>query len=497
MPKKALPTKEEDISKKVGQTDTPLLSTYQNLHNYIRWCTPSIHPQILKASDIYLNDFSISLHSIGNPLINTGVFAQATALAAEAYKAEHSLFGVNGSSGSNLIVFRALKHQLGKVKLVAQRNIHKSIMVAITDYEIDVTFIPPRYDKELAIVIPNSIEEILATLKNSEANVLLLTNPTYEGLSLDLPKVIKKIRKEFPKLIVFVDEAWGAHFPFSKKLPVCAMEAGADIAVHSIHKLGSGLQQTSMIHWKSALVNTSFVLESYKSLTTTSPSFHLLASMDGTRAFMSQHGSQAIDTVLKYSEEFREDLNKIRGLKVITLSELRKKYPEIPLQADGTKTLIRLTKECGAVIAKELEEKFGIVVEKYEINNLLFITTFQLTHSQIEQTIMALKEVLTSKKKGSALDVTPPPLPKKIIKHLNPSDVLSQPYETIPLAKAVGRVAAETIVPYPPGIPLVALGEEIQTDHVKYLQECQKHLDWLTVMMIDPTVKTVCVIKQK
>lgn len=495
MGKRITPTS-DDIPKR-PVTPTPLLSVYQGLHNYVRWCTPSIHADVPQVSDIYLNDFSISLHSLGNPLTHTGVFAEACDLAARAYKADQSLFSVNGSTGSNMIVFRALRQQLGKIKLVAQRNVHKSVMVAIGDYNVDITFLPPKYDRELAIVIPSSLAEIQQCVREAQPNVLFLTNPTYEGLCLDLSSMIPALRQEFPDLIIVVDEAWGAHFPFSPNLPHAAMECGADVVVHSVHKMGSGLQQTSLIHWKEKRVSTQCMREAYRDLTSTSPSFHLLASIDGTRAFMETSGEEAIQVLLDASALFRQELAKLPGVNVIELADLQRKYPELNLMVDGTKTLIQLTHHSAALVAKKLEEKYNIVVEKYELNNIVFITPFQLTSSQIHYTIMALKEILGSKKKNGASMEYPPALPSTIIKHANPADLREAETELVSLSQALGRVVAETIVPYPPGIALVAPGEEMQAAHIKYLKECKKHLEWLTVMMLDPTLKTVRVLKKE
>lgn len=202
---------------------TPLLDAFNSFHSKIRWCTPSLHPDLPQVTDIYRNDMSVSYHSIGSPLTDSGIFGEATALAAKAYYADHTLFCVQGTTTSNFMVIRALKNQLGDVTLVGTRNAHMSMVTACRDYGIDFISIEPRYDQKLQIFTPNTLEQIIETIHTNRPNVLFLSNPTYEGNSLDLPVIIKAVREFDLNIIIYVDEGWGGHFCFSDKLPSSAM----------------------------------------------------------------------------------------------------------------------------------------------------------------------------------------------------------------------------------------------------------------------------------
>lgn len=478
----------------------PLLNMLNHeVDGMIRWCTPSIHPQVQMVRGIYGNDISVSYHKIGNPSLDTGIFHKAHVLAAKAYKSDHTLFSVNGSTGSNFVVLRALKHQLKNIRLLAQRNIHKSIACAIEDYQIDVTYLQPHYSDDLQIFIPNSIDEIVEGLKtNPEINVLLITNPTYEGISLDLPELISRVRKVNTKVIIFIDEAWGAHFPFSKKMPICAMEAGADICVQSTHKQGSGLQQTSMIHWQGNRIQKKYLLSSYQSLISTSPSFHLLASLDAARYLMQTQGEEIIDKLITNSKLLMNGLGEIPGVKIVTHKDISLIYPQVKIM-DLTKILVNIqaTGLSGYTIAHHLETKYKVIVEKYEANNILFISTFQNSQYEVDQTVKYFKETIkTLKARNKKHQILNFPKFPDIIQTVEASYTTFNKESTRrTLHDAIGKICAEDIVPYPPGIPLISKGEIIQPEHITYLTALRKYKGLVTVIMEDKKITKILTVK--
>jgi len=478
----------------MNHQQTPLLSAYNSLGGTIlQWCTPSIHMEVPRVHDIYRNDTSVSYHSLGNPCTNTGVFLLAHKLAAQAYGADHTLFSVNGSTGSNFIILRALKHQLGKVKILAQRNVHKSINTAAEDYQIDVTFIPPRYNDTLQIFVPNTIEEIVLHVKKHKPNVLLITNPTYEGISLYLPELVSKVRKIKRDVIIFVDEAWGAHFRFSDKLPTSAMQAGADICVQSTHKQGSGLQQTSMIHWNDGLIDYRHLLDSYKALSTTSPSYHLLASLDGARHFMQERGTEVFEQLIDRAVYFRKRLNLIPHVHAYEPREIIRAVGAGRLQIDQTKILLHLNGFSGMELAENLEKRHGIIVEKYESENILLIMKLQNYQHEIDRTVKAIQLEMLGLKKEKVVKF--PLFPTNIHKKKSAYGVGSKT-QTVKVGKeAVGLTIAENIIPYPPGVPLIAKGEVFQNVHLEYLQALKSTKGLITVIMSDDTMRTIKVMK--
>lgn len=477
----------------------PILSALnRQMYGVIRWCTPSIHPMVPKVNGIYDTDMSISYHSLGNPSLNTGIFKNAHELAAKAFKADYTLFSVNGSSGSNFIVLRALSHQLEQVNMLSQRNVHKSICVAVNDYKINVNYLKPHYDESLQIFVPNTIKEFEEGLnKYPETNVVFISNPTYEGLSIDLAELVKRIRQINPKIIIFVDEAWGGLFPFSNKMPKSAMESGADICVQSTHKQGSGLQQTSMIHWQGKLINKKYIEDSYKSLVTTSPSFHLLASLDAARFLLETQGKRIIDELLETASLLRSELSKIKNLKVVEPDLIMKKYPQVK-SIDKSKVLVNVGKTglAGYEIAKSLENDYKVILEKYEAENVLFLTALQNTNYQVLETVERVKSCLESlSKKNKKNGVKFPKFPSVIDKAKASYEVLGKKVSAKSIDKAIGFVCAEDIVPYPPGIPLIGKGEIIKKEHIEYLKALKKLGGLISLVINDDTVNSILVEK--
>ncbi len=445
---------------------TPLLDVFHSFHTYIRWCTPSIHPDLPQVKDIYANDMSISLHGIGSPLSDSGIFGEATKLAAPAYHADHTLFCVQGTTTSNFMVMRALKYQLGDLKVLGSRNAHMSIVTACRDYDIEYIPIEPQYDQKLQLFTPNTVEQIMDGIHEHQPNVLFLSNPTYEGNSLDLPVIIKTVRQQYPSLIIYVDEGWGAHFCFSDKLPASAMQSGADICTQSTHKQGNSLQENSMIHWKDGRIDNAEVMRAYRSLSTTSPSFHLLAALDGTRAFMQERGAQIIDDAIAVGAYFVDQLKAVPEV-------------EVSIASDPTKLLLHFPEHDVLDIAKRLEAD-KIVVEKYEARNITIVVGYQCTNADVDTTVASLKQIL---KQIKPVAVDFPKFPTAIQRKSPASDA---PTQAISLQEAVGRISDEYVIPYPPGIPLLAPGEVIRQEHIDYILAAQAQSELITVFMSAP-----------
>lgn len=466
--------------------------------NVIKWCTPSINSFSAKVFDPYKSDISISYESLGIPSTPSGIFDLAYRRASKVYGADHTLFSVNGSTGSNFVVLRALSKQQPNLRVLAQRNVHKSVVVACEDYNISLIFLPPNVDEHLQIFLPNPIEEIISTIRKTKPHVLLVTNPTYDGFVLDLDKLVKTIRRLFPNLIIFIEEAWGSHLHFSKKLPVSAMEGGADVCIQSTHKQGGALQQGGMIHWKEGRINTEIMLESFRGLSTSSPSFLLLASLDAARELMEDRGEEVLNRIIGVAEDFEDKLKKIPFVKVIDMNYL-KKHANV-FSKDRTKVIIDVsaTGVDGFTMAKLLEERYKIIVEKYNASEILFLIPLNATLENVDITIKAVKEIISKKKENQ---IFPRHLilnmPRKISKIMEVGEVtrlLWSQIEKVPLAKAAGRISAENITPYPPGIPTTIKGEEFTEEIVAYYLS-QKDFPNAHILAQDPTFQTVLAVK--
>lgn len=467
-------------------------------HKAIRWCTPSIDLTFKQVKNPYASDASISFESLGYPSDPSGVFKKIYDHAATAYGADHTLFSVNGSTGSNFMVLRALTKQIPNLRVLSGRNIHRSIAVACEDYGINLIFLETNIDQAHQLFLPNTEEEIFSGIEKFKPHVLLLTNPTYDGMCLDLKKIISTIRTRYPELIVFVDEAWGAHLHFAEHLPISAMEAGADICVQSTHKQGGSLQQTGMIHWKEGRINSELLAESYRSLGTSSPSYLLLASLDAARETMVKKGKDKIDHILMISKCLAESIDKIDGFKVVTTDYLKRNYPSIH-ERDESKVIVdtAIAGLNGCEVARILEKKYKIVVEAFNIKTILFLVPFRATLNDVNETVSALTKISRMSRKGKISAELNFEIPTKVPKVLEINEVtklLSNQIEVVRLKDAMGRISAEYITPFPPGIPTTIKGEEFTKEIVDYYLSLRSHPN-VHITASDSSMESVRVVK--
>ena len=463
----------------------------------IRWCTPSIDSTFIQVKNPYASDTSISFESLGYPQDPSGIFKKIYEQAARAYGADHTLFSVNGTTGSNFMVLRALSKQIPNLRILSERNVHKSIVSACEDYGINLIFLESNVDQEHQLFLPNTEEQIYIGIEKTKPQVLLLINPTYEGMSLNLKNVVATVNKRYPELIVFVDEAWGAHLHFSDKLPTSAMDAGADICVQSTHKQGGSLQQSGMIHWKEGRINNDLLVESYRSLGTTSPSYILLASLDSARETMEKRGKKKIERILKIAKLLSDNISRIDGFSVVSTDYFKEKYPSV-YDRDETKVIVDVTKAGfnGYEVADILEKKYNIVVEADNIKTIILLVPFRATLNGVHKTVAALSEIARRPKRRKKTEFnfkTPTNIPR--ILELNVvTKLLWNQIEKVPLTMAIGRIAAEDITPFPPGIPITIKGEEFTKEIVEYYLKLKTHRN-VHIVARDKSMESVWVVK--
>lgn len=467
-------------------------------HKAVRWCTPSIDLTFAQVEDPYASDTSTSFESLGYPSDPSGIFKQVYDHAASAYGADHTLFSVNGTTGSNFMVLRALSKQIPNLRILSERNVHRSIVAACEDYGINLIFLEPNIDQEHQLFLPNTPEQIFEGIEKTKPQVLLLINPTYEGMCLDLKKIVTTVRKKYPKLIIFVDEAWGAHLHFSKKLPVSAMEAGADICVQSTHKQGGSLQQSGMIHWKSARINYDILIESYRTLGTSSPSYVLLASLDAARETMQKRGNSKIKHMLTLAKRLSNDIDRIDGFSVVSTDYLKANYPSVH-ERDDTKVVVNVARAGlnGYEVANILEKDYQIIAEAYNIKTILFLVPFRATLEDVHKTTAALREISQRPRRGKIVEQLDLGIPTDIPRILELQDVtklLWNQVEKVPLATAAGRIAAEHITPFPPGIPITIKGEELTDEIISYYLKLKAHRN-VHIAARDKSMESVWVVK--
>ncbi|MEH7076059.1 aminotransferase class I/II-fold pyridoxal phosphate-dependent enzyme [Neobacillus drentensis] len=441
------------------------------------------------------NALSIDLINIG-PLDDLhqpkGIIKQAQDLAAEAFGADRTFFSVQGTSGAIIAMIMAVCGPDDKI--IVPRNVHKSIMSAIVFSGAIPVFIQPEIDKELGIshgITPDAVARALK--QHPDAKAVLVINPTYFGISGDLKKIVEIAHSyDIP---VLVDEAHGVHIHFHEDLPLSAMQAGADMAATSVHKLGGSMTQSSILNVKEGLVSAKHVQSILSMLTTTSTSYLLLASLDVARKQLATKGRELIDNTINLAQSMRKRINEIEHLHCIGEEILGSKAT---FDYDPTKLIISV-KELGLTgydVEKWLRDKHNIEVELSDLYNILCIITLGDTEHEADLLVNALKELADecqhSTEKIEPVEVLLPEIP---VLALTPRDAFYSETEVIPFEESEGRIIAEFIMVYPPGIPIFIPGEIITKENLHYIR---KNLEaGLPVQgPEDDEIKTIHVIKE-
>lgn len=417
------------------------------------------------------NALSIDLINIG-PLDDLhhphGIIKEAQELAAEAFGADHTFFSVQGTSGAIMTMIMSVCGPGDKI--IVPRNVHKSIMSAIIFSGATPIFIHPEIDKILGISHGITIDSVEKALyQHPDAKGLLVINPTYFGISANLKEIVNLSHSY--GIPVLVDEAHGVHIHFHDELPLSAMQAGADMAATSVHKLGGSMTQSSVLNMKEGLVSPGRVQSIISMLTTTSTSYLLLSSLDVARKRLATEGKGMIGAAIDLAEQTRKAINEIEGFYCVGKEILGSKAA---YDYDPTKLIISV-KDLG-ITGQEVEtwlrEKHQIEVELSDLYNILCIITFGDTKQETDSLVCALKELSELYKDTiearEAHKVTVPNIPKLAI---SPRDAFYAETELVPFQESAGRIIAEFVMVYPPGIPILIPGEIISKENIEYINK--------------------------
>ncbi|XDZ00017.1 aminotransferase class I/II-fold pyridoxal phosphate-dependent enzyme [Bacillus manliponensis] len=421
-----------------------------------------------------------------------GMIKEAQSLAAQAFGADHTFFSVQGTSGAIMTMVMSVCGPGDKI--LVPRNVHKSVMSAIIFSGAKPIFIHPEIDSILGISHGITIPSVKKALEeHPDAKGLLVINPTYFGFAADLQQLVELAHSYH--VPVLVDEAHGVHIHFHDALPMSAMQAGADMAATSVHKLGGSLTQSSILNVKEGLVNVKHVQSIISMLTTTSTSYILLASLDVARKRLATEGKEIITKTIELAEHVRSEVNTIEHLYCPGKELLG---TDATFNYDPTKLIISI-KDLGITghdVEKWLREHHNIEVELSDLYNILCLVTLGDTEEETNILIRALKDLAATFKHkaetGREVEVDIPEIP---VLALSPRDAFYSETEVVPFQEAAGRIIADFVMVYPPGIPIFTPGEIITQENLDYIH---KNLEaGLPVQgPEDMTLQTLRVIKE-
>jgi arginine decarboxylase len=396
-------------------------------------------------------------------------FQEAQALAARAWGAVRSWFLINGASQGNHVAMLVLAHLGGDV--VVQRNAHSSTIDALILSGLRPHFLAPELDPELQIahsVTPESLDGALAEAPAAVGAAVV--SPTYFGAVADVRGLAEVAHSRGVPLIV--DEAWGAHLAFHPDLPEHALALGADLVVSSVHKIVGSLTQSAIVHLGGGGQLDEHVVDRCVTLVeSTSPSALLSASLDAARRHAAVHGRELLGETVRALGEARAEVREIPGLDV--LDERLAGAPGVhaydPLRLAID---VRGTGATGYELAHSLTEHDDVNLELAGEN--VMVAVFGLgepAERQAERLVAALRRAVDEA--GSASDRTreafaPPPPWGELV--MTPREAFFAPQDVVDADAAAGRVAAESLAAYPPGVPNVLPGERLDRAAIEYVR---------------------------
>jgi arginine decarboxylase len=398
----------------------------------------------------------------------SGALESAQMLAAELFGAQQTWFSVNGSTAG---VIAAILATCGDGdKIILPRNIHSCAIAGIIHAGAVPVFVNPIYDRDLDIahsITPAAVK--FALERHPDAKAVMMVYPTYYGIGGDLGAIAEIVHSY--DLPLLVDEAHGAHFGFHPALPPAALNLGADLSVQSTHKLLGALTQSAMLHVNGVRIDRDRLSRCLRSIQTTSPSYLLLASLDAARQQMALHGKALMSQTIELAKIARAQISQIAGLSVVELDPATPgcQYFD-PTRLTVTVTGLNLT---GFAADEILTDKLGVVAELPSLRHVTFIISLGNTLTDIDRLVAAFTELATNYRQdlAIALPIVEPPASILTTMAMTPRQADRSPHLRISIADAVGKISAESICPYPPGIPIVMPGEIITAAALDYLQQ--------------------------
>ncbi|HEY9879031.1 MAG TPA: aminotransferase class I/II-fold pyridoxal phosphate-dependent enzyme [Leptolyngbyaceae cyanobacterium] len=489
----------------LDQTQTPLLSAliqssgrphapfYAPGHKRGQG-TPAALKQLLGEA-VFRADLP-ELPELDNLFSPAGVIADAQALAAEAFGAEHTWFLANGSTcGIEAAVLSTCRPG---DKIIVPRNAHQSVVSALILSGAVPVWVQPEYDPDWDLVLgvaPDAIAQALD--QHPDCRAVLLVSPTYHGLCSDLAEIAQLTHAR--NIPLLVDEAHGPHFAFHPDLPTSALVAGADLVVQSTHKVLAALTQASMLHIQGGRICRQRLQRALQLTQSTSPSYLLLASLDAARQQMALEGRDRLEETLELVGQVRSHLQTLPGLCVLSPAHLQR-WPSCH-ELDLTRLTVSVSDLglTGFEADSLLHEELGVTAELPALRHLTFIVSLGNVPEDGERLIQGLTTLSKRYAFSSGNWTKPEPWPRESLSvasvpPVTPRDAFFAPTETVLVDQALGRLSAETLCPYPPGIPLLLPGEQITAAALTTLQQIHQAGGQITGCA-DPTLATLVVLR--
>ena len=426
------------------------------------------------------------LDNLGHPI---SIIRDAEELAADAFGASHAFLMIGGTTSSvQTMILATCK---AGDKIILPRNVHKSAINALVLCGAIPIYIVMSVDPKIGIALGLENDRVVQAIKDHpDAKAILINNPTYYGICSDLKGLTEMAHEA--GMMVLVDEAHGAHLHFTDKLPISAMDAGADMAAVSMHKSGGSLTQSSLL-LIGEQINPEYVRQIINLTQSTSASYLLMASLDISRRNLALRGKESFEKVIELSEYARREINAIGGYYAYSkelidgVSVCDFDVTKLSVYTQG----IGLT---GIEVYDLLRDEYDIQIEFGDIGNILAYISIGDRIQDIERLVGALADIKRLYSRDGKDLIAGEYIQPELV--LSPQEAFYSERKSLTLDESVGQVCGEFVMCYPPGIPILAPGERITREIVDYIQFAKERGCSLQGTE-DPEVNHINVIKRK
>lgn len=416
------------------------------------------------------------LPALGNLFASEGVLDEGQQLAADAFmeggrEQWKTHFLVNGSTSGVEAALLACTTKNGGV--ILPRDAHQSAVHGLVLSGATPVWVEPVYDVQLDLscgITAKAVEDALRTYPG-RVDAVFVVSPTYQGIISDIAAIAKVTHAYGAHLIV--DEAHGAHLPFHPELPVDAARLGADVVLHSVHKTLPAMTQSAIMHVRRhSGVDDTRVRAALRLVQSSSPNYILLASLDAARALMQEEGRALLTRTIALARLCAKRIARLDGFSVLNLTSFDE--PNMTNRAsiyahDPTRVTVLLPSHVSGYDVDEiLIDRFGVYAELPSFRHITFIFTPGTTEEDVDRLVTSLTVYAATtpipKTKSGIHPGLPMFSPVQYTMRMTPRQAFFAPSQSVPAAKAIGCISAETLCPYPPGIPVLLPGE-IVTQH--------------------------------
>ncbi len=385
-----------------------------------------------------------------------GIIKEAMLLMADFYGSKDCVFLTNGSTSGVITSILATCNEGDE--LIIARNSHHSVWSALVLGGIRPIYISPEYIERDDILGEITVDTVRRAFKeHPNAKGVIIVSPTYEGIVSDI-KGIAEVVHEYDKILI-VDEAHGAHFVLGNCFPTSSTRLGADIVVNSMHKTLPALTQSGLLHICSSRVNYEKIIQTLRMVQTSSPSYMMMGLMDYIRCYILEHH---VLIKKQYVDELVAMRQRLRNLQLLRLVEGNTQGYDISKIIIST----AYTNINGYQLATILNKEYSIVVEAALDTYIILMTTMADTRDTLNRLEQALRYIDTCLQYRPMYEGINNFMSREIILGESPRQIHYGEKVWENLRQCVGKKSANNIMLYPPGVPIVCIGETIEEKHI-------------------------------